>query len=46
MPIAIWNLHGTAMTNCDHSRSMRARAQVRMREILGKRIRHLEHKTG
>jgi hypothetical protein len=30
--------------NCDHSRSMRARNQVRMREALGKRIRHLEHK--
>jgi hypothetical protein len=32
--------------NCDHSRSMRARTEVRMRETLGKRIRHLEHKRG
>jgi hypothetical protein len=35
-----------AGANCDHSRSMPARTQVRMRETLGKRIRHLEHKRG
>ncbi len=32
--------------SCDHSRSMRARTQVRIRETLGKRIRHLAHNPG
>jgi hypothetical protein len=32
--------------NCDHNRSMGARTQLRIRETLGTRIRHLEHEHG
>jgi hypothetical protein len=41
--ISLTDLRGA---RCDHSRSMRARNHVRIRETLGKHIRRLEHKRG